>query len=213
MKIKNLVQLQDKLDSEIGWRVKEIYGLKFSVRNTKLMAEATLIRAGVTILYSHWEGFVKAASLAYLSYVDNQQHVYRDLKSCFVIFGLKGHIDDIRESKKSEKNIEIVEFLLNKMNHRSSMKLGSAINTESNLRSHVFENIARSLGIVPDFYKTKYNLIDHSLVDRRNSIAHGEFLNISSKEWISLSEEILTIMRAYKTDIENYASQKLYKRE
>jgi hypothetical protein len=212
VKIRNLNQLQDALDSEMAWRVKEISDLKFAIREANPLSEKTLTRAGLALLYSHWEGFVKAASLDYLNFVDNQGHLYRDLQSCFIVLGVKGRIDTVRESKKSEQNVQIVDFLVNELGKPTRMQLSTAIKTESNLRSHVFENIANSLNIPLDWYRPRYNLIDISLVDRRNAIAHGEYIDINPSEWRSLADEVLTIMRAYKTDIENAAVLKLYKR-
>jgi len=90
--------------------------------------------------------------------------------------------------------------------------MSSAIDTESNLTSKVFGNIAASLGISVDSYETKFNLIDESLVARRNKVAHGEFLDLGGREFGELVDEILLLMRGYKTDLENAATLKSYKR-
>ena len=39
-------------------------------------------------------------------------------------------------------------------------------------------------------YETKFNLIDNSLVDRRNKVAHGEFLEIGGQDFGKLIDEI-----------------------
>ena len=56
------------------------------------------------------------------------------------------------------------------------MNMSRAIDTKSNLTSKVFANIANSLDIATVAYETKFNLIDESLVRRRNEIAHGNYL-------------------------------------
>jgi hypothetical protein len=90
--------------------------------------------------------------------------------------------------------------------------MSSAIDTESNLTSKVFTNIATSLDIKVDNYETKFNLIDESLVKRRNNIAHGEYLELGGKEFDDLVDEVLFLMRSYKTDIQNAASLESYRR-
>jgi RiboL-PSP-HEPN len=129
-----------------------------------------------------------------------------------VVFGLKGYLNTLTTSRKAEANEKAVDFVLDQMDKPAKITLASAIDTESNLTSKVFDNIAISLSISPTAYEAKYNLIDQSLVLRRHKIAHGEYLDIDAKEWRDLSREILSLMRAFKTDIENAATLRLYHR-
>lgn len=76
------------MDADMGWRIKEISTFKLTVRADGVNRKV-FVRAGVALVYAHWEGFIKAASEAYLNFVDNQGHIYRELKSCFAILGLK----------------------------------------------------------------------------------------------------------------------------
>jgi len=85
------------------------------------------------------------------------------------------------------------------------------IKTQSNLSSSVFEEIASSIGIDPTRYKLKYKLIDESLLKRRNQIAHGEYLNIDTQGYQNLSDEVVALISAYKTDIENAIALESYK--
>ncbi len=211
-KIRTLTHLQEALDSEMGWRVKELSSLTLSAKGDSSLAAPTIIRAGVALLYAHWEGFIKNASTAYLNYITNQGIRYEELKSCFVVFGLKGYLNTLTTSRQAEANEKAIEFVLDQMDKPAKITLGSAIDTESNLTSKVFDNIATSLSISRSAYETKYNLIDQSLVLRRHKIAHGEFLDIDAKEWRALAAEILALMRAFKTDIENAATLRLYRR-
>lgn len=210
-KIRTVSQLQEALDSEMGWRIKEISTFKLATKNENAN-RAAFVRAGVALVYAHWEGFIKAASEAYLSYVDNQGHVYRDLKSCFAIFGLKGRLVLLGESRKAKANIEAFDFVLDQLDQPSRMSMSSAIDTESNLTSKVFSNIASSLNIATGSYETKFNLIDESLVHRRNKVAHGNYLELEAEDFRNLADEVLLLMRSYKTDIENAASVAAYRR-
>ena len=164
------------------------------------------------MVYAHWEGFIKTASEDYLSFINSQGHKYRDLKTCFVVFGLKNRLNLLVDSQRSKTSIDALDFIFSEMDKTAKLNLGSAINTESNLTSKVFSNIARSIDITIGHYETKFNMIDESLVNRRNSIAHGEYIDLKPDKFIELVDDVLYLMRLYKTDLENAASQATYKR-
>lgn len=210
-RIRTLAQLQDALDAEMGWRIKEISAFKIATKAENINRRV-FVRAGVALIYAHWEGFIKSASEHYLNYVVSRGHLYRDLKSCFAVFGLKRKLTMLVESRKAKPNIEAFDFVLGAMDKPAKMTLTGAIDTESNLTSHVFANIATSLDIASVGYETKYKLIDESLVHRRNKIAHGEYLDLEAEDFRNLADEILQLMRDYKTDLQNAASQDSYKR-
>jgi MAE_28990/MAE_18760-like HEPN len=210
-KIRTLSHLQDELDAEMVWRIKEISDFKIAAKD-KASTSRTFIRAGVALVYAHWEGFIKAASESYLNFVENQGHNYRDLKTCFAVFGLKSKLALLDASRKAKPNIEALDFVIGELDKPARMGMSSAINTDSNLTSQVFVNIATSLDISIAPYETKFKLIDESLVERRNKVAHGEFIDLSLDDFLTLSDDVLQLMRWYKTDIENAASLANYKR-
>ena len=205
-------QLQDFLDAEFVWRLKEISTLKSAVRSAAFIAEGTLVRASVALLYAHWEGFVKSAATGYVTYVNNQGLNYSDLRTCFVVLGFKKSLHDARHSKQTAANIVAIEFLRDGLIQKSQMKVDVAINTESNLNSEVFKNILSTIGLNSAAYEPKANLIDESLLRRRNTIAHGEYLDVGKRDWANLADEVLAMLRQFKTDIENASAQAAYKR-
>lgn len=207
MKIRSISILQDELDRGFAWRVKEIAALKMSVESKSMsIAQATLIRAGVPLIYAHWEGFIKQASQDYLEYVSNQRLKYSELSSCFVVFGAKKHLTAVVESRRAAVNIAAVDFFRGCADVRADLAISNAINTKSNLKSEVFVDIAMSLGVAIDPYDTYFNLIDESLLARRNAIAHGEYLDLDAKAFRALSDEVINLLRMYKTDLQNLAS-------
>lgn len=210
-KIRSLTQLQDSLDKGYGWRLKEIADLKTTVKGRFFLGQSTIIRAGVPLLYAHWEGFIKQTSQDYLNYVSCQRMTYGDLASCFVVFGAKKHLGSITGSKKAIINIEAVDFFRRCAFERADLILSSAIDTKSNLNSEIFENIALSIGVPVGSYDAYYNLIDESLLARRNKIAHGEYLDLDADDFRGLADEILKLLRMFKTDIENLASMSAFK--
>lgn len=210
-KIRTLSQLQDILDKGYAWRLKEIADLKTTVKGNSSLSQATIIRAGVPLLYAHWEGFIKQASQDYLNFVSCQRLSYGDLASCFVVFGAKKYLASITGSRKALVNIEAVDFFRRCAIERAELVLSNAIDTKSNLNSEIFENIARSIGIPVGSYDAYYNLIDESLLARRNKIAHGEYLDLGADDFRGLADEIIKLLRMFKTDIENVASASAFK--
>ena len=81
-----------------------------------------------------------------------------------------------------------------------------------NLNYDIFEQIAGFLCIDATRYAVKKQLIDESLLSQRNDIAHGDYLLIDPDGFESLSDEIIVLMRQFKTDIENGAALKSYLR-
>ncbi|MEP6879307.1 MAG: MAE_28990/MAE_18760 family HEPN-like nuclease [Nitrosospira sp.] len=210
--IRTLSLLQDYLDEDLAWRIKEMADMKMSVRSAASLRKKTVIRASLALLYAHWEGFIKNAAKAYLEFVGSQGHRYEELASCFAVLGLKKSLAEILQSKQAQTNITALEFIRDELTAKARLPLDSAIRTESNLSSAVFENICRSVGINPSAYETKFNLVDESLLNRRNKIAHGEYIDVNPDQYRDLTDEVLTLLRSFKNDIENAASLKKYKR-
>lgn len=211
-KLRTLSMLQDFLDEDYSWRLKELADLKLTLQSIGGARQKTLIRATVPLTYAHWEGFVKNSSVGYLSFVNSQRLRYDQLASCFVVFGAKRKLSDLSQSRKARLNIAAVDFFLDELQNRAELRLRTAVDTKSNLSSDIFENIALSIGIDPSPYKTHYNLIDTSLLKRRNEIAHGHYVDLGAEDCRKLTDEVISIMRGYKSDIENAATRKLYLR-
>ncbi len=210
-KIRTLSQLQDSLDKDFSWRLKEIADLKVTVKGTSSLGQATIIRAGAPLLYAHWEGFIKHASQYYLNFVSCQRLNYGDLASCLVVFGAKKHLATITGSRKASMNIAAVDFFRHCSGERADLALSSAIDTKSNLKSEIFENIAVSIGVPVTSYDAYYKFIDESLLARRNKIAHGEYLDLNADDFRRLADEVIKLLRIYKTDIEKLASMSAFK--
>ena len=211
-KLRTTNDLQDLLDREFAWRLKEIADVKRAIRPSSGLPQDTLIRAGVPLFYAHWEGFVKAAAEAYIQFVSSQRLPYKELASVFVVFGAKRHLASLVESRRTKVNIAAVEFFTTKLSERAQLSFKAAIDTEANLSSSVFENIILSVGISPIAYEARFNLIDTSLLKRRNEIAHGEYLDLDAASCQALADEVIGLLRDFKSDVENAASSATYRR-
>ncbi len=62
-------------------------------------------------------------------------------------------------------------------------------------------------------YMHLYPFIDESIVNKRNYIAHGEFMDVDLGEYKRISDRVFDLIRQYKDDIENIAVSKSYARQ
>jgi hypothetical protein len=60
------------------------------------------------------------------------------------------------------------------------------------------------LDITP--YETKKQLIDSSLVDRRNHIAHGDTLDIGVADYVLLHDEVMGLLEEFRNQVQNAAA-------
>ena len=204
--------LLDYLDQDMAWRIKEVHQFKTTVDSASGKNIDAHIRAGVSMLYAHWEGFIKGAANAYVNYVSYRANRNCDLSPCFVALGMKARLASANSSSKSEVVINAVNYLIDEMNQPIRLPRSDAISAESNLNSTVFLNIVGWIGIDATPYSTRFPLIDTTLLESRNHIAHGEYLSITAERFYNLIEEILEMLRWFKTDIENAVVRKAFLR-
>lgn len=211
MKIRSTAELINYLDDDLAWRRKEIIELRTIARSAKAKKADVHVRAGISMLYAHWEGFIKNASNAYVALVSALGIKTRDLQDSFVALSIKTMLTQMGESGKSSVAVPAISHLMLMLDKPASLP-AAGITADGNLKSEVLVNIAGWLSIDVAKYSARFNLIDETLLASRNKIAHGEYLNISSQRFDSLAEEILELMVWFKTDVENAAALKSFQR-
>ncbi len=210
MKLRTASAAQDRIDEEFAWRLKEIADLKLQTSLTIGERRKTMIRSGVPLLYAHWEGFVKASAQHFINFVSNQSITYSELAPCFVVRSLRGHIAGLSGMGSYAQTIAGVYHLLASLNQPSELSPNSPVATFSNLNSERFVELALSIGVNVAPYSAKWNLIDVSLLKRRNMIAHGEYLDIDHGAFIGLCDDVIILLRQFKNDLENAITLKTY---
>lgn len=210
MKLRTASAAQDRIDEEFAWRLKEIADLKLQARQSSGDRRKTLIRSGVPLLYAHWEGFVKASAQHFINFVSYQSISYRELAPCFVVRSLRGQIAGLSGRGSYAQTIAGVEHLLNSLDKPSQLSPNSPVVTFANLNSDRFIELASSIGVDVAPYSAKWNLIDVSLLKRRNMIAHGDHLDLDHSNFITLCDDVIPLLRQFKNDLENAISLKKY---
>ena len=209
-RIRNKLQFSDALDMEFSWRLKEIDDLRQLIKTSQSIRQRTLLRAGLAMLYAHWEGFIKAASELYLNYLAHKKIPYQELRLCLVALGLKGYVNTIEVSGKAESNMAAVKFITENLSKPAKLPFKDSIETGSNLSSANFKMIADWIGVDAEPYLIHSQFIDSSLVGRRNQVAHGESIDLEFDDYKNLSEEVIKLLRYFKVDLENSVVNEKY---
>jgi hypothetical protein len=214
MRIQTLEDLNQRLTEDLIWRKKEISSLNnlIEIRNSSLNKQKVLLRGGVTILYAHWEGYIKTAATSYLEFVFRRKLTYNELAINFVAVAMKNKLKEAAETNKASVFTEVTKFVLTQTNQRSSMPNDEIVTTASNLKSSILREITCVLGLDYSFYQTREIIIDEQLIKRRNEIAHGEYLSLNYDDYKNLQIQILEMMEYFRNQVENSAAQKLYLR-
>lgn len=171
------------------------------------------IRAGVLLLYAHWEGWIKNISRLYIRYVNGMRLSYRDLSAPFLGNALKTHIHSLESGYRAARHNEFALLVQTKLDSRASLD-ETLIDAQSNLSSKVLADIVARLGIFESGDLTsRFHLIDESLVARRNTIAHGEYLDITLSEFKELQTQVVQLLDAFTDEISNSAAQRKFLQE
>jgi len=213
MKLRTPEQLSDILDQDLAWRKKEIAAIVVFIHRNKLkpLLLSTALRAGVTLLYAHWEGFLKRSSEFYLEYVSRQNLRNDQLADNFLAIAARKPLSSAGESTKISQALVMVDFFRSKMSDIGVFPSGDSIRTKSNLSSEVLKEIATTIGIDYSLFATKSVLIDERLVYKRNNVAHGQFLDIDLTDFQELQVEISDMMETWRTEIQNACIMKRYR--
>ncbi len=203
MRIRTPNQFSHALGDEFSWRRKELLDYRLHAKTTNLIIQKALIRAGVPLAYAHWEGFVKNGTELLLNFISHQNLENKDLNDIFFAHSIKTHLNQLISSTKPSTVTEAVVFVRNSNARRAEIRHKNYVDTESNLSSLVFDQIAKSVGIDTEKYQFLYKYIDETIVHNRNEIAHGENLQLTISDFHSLVDKIDELTYMYKTDLEN----------
>jgi len=209
MKIRSIDELEKLIAQEFAWRRKELTNLKNLSLSAKESIQSTLLKTSVTLLYSHWEGFVKKASIAYCEYINHQGLDYGQLKGNFSVCAVINEFQGQYPHKNFRSLFKVLndESLFNKSCRIDTEKY---IDTGSNLNSEVLKEITQKVGVDYSLYELKENLIDEKFLGLRNAVSHGEYRLITEDDFIELYTEVTSLINIFKNQIVNAAIQKSY---
>ena len=212
-KIRTVDDLLSALDGAFGWRVQELSVIRGLMAKSTGKNLSAIIRAGIPILYAHWEGFVKQAAIHFADYISCQRLTFGDIAVSFS--GLRAHhyvmsIADVKKMVFTPSSL--LTSIRGIEEDRVNIALRPFLDNVGNLSYGLFQEVAEFLSLSPDMYVAFKPLIDESLLASRNKIAHGEHLIIDEAGYEILVQDTLTLMTMFKSDLENLVVSKSYLR-
>lgn len=211
MKLRSLSAFEDAVDAETAWRRRELTTILFNVRESRGSKVQVSLRAGIALLYGHWEGWIKAVGELYVSYVDQQNLKYEDMSAAFLGSALKTRLIAVEAANASSVHVEFASFLQSGGLREKARVTTGLVRTESNLSSKVLGDIVTRLGLSGEPYDLLAPLIDERLVAARNKVAHGEYLEVDAVQYEELHAKVLGMLRTFTTDVRNAAATRAYR--
>jgi len=212
---RTIEELQDALDGSLSWRRIELSALRAEVdRSGRQHASSPLARAlarsGVAMLYAHWEGFAKDAFVAYVDFLNR-----RRLKVGQLNDGLLRTVFAALQRRATSGDAAAIQAMLEAIRNphtaRAPMPRQGVVNTRSNLRFNVLSEILQSVGLDPAEFSTRGNLIDRSLCDARNEIAHGREHFPTPEAFDGLHDSVMVMMETLRHRILEAVRMEAYK--
>lgn len=205
-KIHTLEQLDDKISEESSWRMHELTTARRITQQAHGSAQIASLRSGVLILYAHWEGWIKNVSQLYIRYVNTKKYRLEQLSPAFLGNAIKTRIAASQAANQSSVHTDFALFIQRDLSGRATLS-ENLVRSESNLSSAVLFDILGRLGLEQlPLYTNRAKMIDEELVERRNSIAHGKFLEIDEKDFLDLHANVLQLLQLFTDQVRNAAS-------
>lgn len=205
-KIRSVEALDDEISAEIAWRKQELTTALKLVQQSSGPARTASLRSGVLILYAHWEGWIKSVAQLYIRYVNTRAYSYERLSAAFLGNALKTKMTAIHEASAPLLHNSFASFICSELSKKAALS-ESLVRTESNLSSSVFLDILDRLGLERRAeYLLRANMIDKDLVHQRNTIAHGQHLNIEFEDFKALRINTMELLELFTDDVRNAAS-------
>ncbi len=158
----------------------------------------TLARAGILLLYAHWEGFIKHISQKFLDCFANANI---NTVPEYVLVSHLARMNDVFEAKHSKFDCAYHSLHCLSEGSQICRSLSEIIKTESNLNSKNLKKIAKLVGANFSQFETRLRFIDYNFVSLRHAIAHGEGIELSEREFLELESDITTLMDIFKKNI------------
>lgn len=220
-------EFRAELEEELRWRQEELVFFKNQLINIESEVDADRYRKSlVLILYSHFEGYVKIALQTYIKYINSLSLQRRDVLPALAAAGMnreflayenldrkcsvfKTELPDDTTLHRFYRRVDFIQQMEEFQN--SILHLDdTVVNTESNLRYVILQKNLYNLGIPITLFDEHAREID-ALVNRRNSIAHGNsHAGVSRAEFTKWESKVQRILSDITRLLYDYANRQRY---
>ena len=226
----SLEKLFEEVESELTWRKNEIRFFRNQLTNLKRESDRRRYRKSmVVMLYSHFEGFTKAAFRAYVDEINRQElkieRLNFQLQAAALVSDFRAFSDprrksDIFRKKASDdgklhrifRQAELMESLDGIRNSTAEIPGEDVVDTESNLSFIVLKKILYRLGMEPGTLGDLKGTLS-KLLSYRNSIAHGVFISgVDADDYTDLESDIFSAMDEIRRLIYKAARERNFER-
>jgi len=208
-------ELGDLLDDCFQWRRTELAALRTELERVGkgpshgAPRDRLVLRAAVTLIYAHWEGFVRDACQHYLDYVAKRRLKYNELSDPWLHTSLKRIV--AAGSGASEAVERLAAAVRSGGAERAVVPRKGVVETRANLRHETVCDIMNALGLPLGMVETRAQLIDRRLCDARNAIAHGRASFPRQEAALELHREVLEMMEHIRSCVVSAAESSAYR--
>lgn len=224
----NADEFRATLETDLAWRQEEIAFFKNQLNYISENNKNRYRKSLVLILYSHLEGYIKLSLQTYIQYINslgltrNMVKVGLKAASMNKEFNAYDNPDrkcnvfrrELPDDSRLHKFFRRVDFVSQYEEFvEQSLEIDDGIvNTESNLWYIVLQKNLYKLGLPIDLFEEYESDID-ALVNRRNSIAHGNFRSgISQEEFQRWETSTIDVLSGVTRLLYDYARNERYKK-
>jgi hypothetical protein len=196
------------------WRVREISDLKQVIRLSGESYGSVARKAALALVYAHWEGYVLFVASAYLSYIAKRKLRFSTLMPSLQAVHLTGRVQEWQSRRDTiGLRLNIIQTIKAMEQDQFRRVPDDAVNTGGNLNFDRFSDICQVMMIDATKIVLDREFLDDEIVGVRNRIAHGYYIVVTNERPLRASDYVLSLMRTFRTDIENCIIGKKYTKE
>lgn len=208
MKDKRAEECLGKIEENSAWRKKELSSMNLMIQDAhqapdKKYQRTPIIRAGLLLLYAHWEGFVFFAANTYIDHI-NEYKKYIDHSQARISEHYQWLLTWQHTKNKSNsfhRNSAPI-FLEYMRNQRAQAGADLLKFPKKNLKIKVFRDLLQCIDIPFNDFEI-YSQAIEKLIDMRNKIAHGEREEPTRVDYYDIEEHTVKLIDIFKTKLQD----------
>lgn len=201
------------LEKDLQWREAELVSMKrlAIVNCNNEIIYLTTLRAAWSLLYAHFEGFTKFCWDLLLDQIQKENIKIHQLNDKFQLLALEKQFRQIKSNLSGESLMKFfTSDLPNEFSQYAKFPSDCRLETDSNLWPNVFDDECLKIGIISKVLDENRRLIK-TLVARRNEIAHGKSMTITSvTEYTEYEQATLLVLHDLAIQLVELIESKSY---